>query len=213
MWKSYVFLSLITTSLVGETLSYESITSGESSPSEWILQNMEGTISVQGITKEAKIEMSYSPAYALVQYREVSAGKKELQMTKDRGVLFIASKDRGKERLLSHKIGELPWVQDFKFGFQPFLATDAKKYAFCIIHPDKLDVHDMIAVKDLEESVEIDGKTYEAQRVKISLKGFKKKFWTGYVWFDKENHLMLKYRANKGPGTPYTEILFVGSKT
>ncbi|MBM3197685.1 MAG: hypothetical protein FJZ58_00320 [Chlamydiae bacterium] len=212
MFRKFFICFFVSRVFAGQTIAYESTTAGESTPSEWVLQDVEGKIQVTGNAKGTDVEMSYSPSYALLQYKEKTNTAKELLVVKEGAYLFITNRDKGKEKILSHKVSDTPWVQDFKFGLQPFLMSDAKKYAFCIVHPEKLDVHEMVAQKDMEEVLEVGGKTYFTQKVKISLKGFKKKFWTGYVWFDTTTHLMVKYRANKGPGTPYTEMLLVGEK-
>ena len=59
------------------------------------------------------------------------------------------------------------------------------------------------------ETVEVAGTKYNAQKVKVTLTGFKKNFWKAQLWFDKESHLLIRYRANEAPGTPYTETTLI----
>jgi len=45
---------------------------------------------------------------------------------------------------------------------------------------------------------------YRAQKVKVTLDGFYKKFWKAELWYDTKSHNLLYYKANEGPSTPYT---------
>jgi hypothetical protein len=67
----------------------------------------------------------------------------------------------------------------------------------------------MIATKLDVEDLTINGKIYNAQKLKITLQGFKKRFWKAEVWYDTATHLMLRYKANEGPGTPITDTIFL----
>ena len=69
----------------------------------------------------------------------------------------------------------------------------------------------MIATKDYVEDLSINGKSYKAQKLKITLQGFKKRFWKAEVWYDLQTLELLRYKANEGPGTPITEINLTGS--
>ena len=108
-------------------------------------------------------------------------------------------------------LGKLPWIQEFKFGFQPFLKSQDKELPFTIVYSKDTTLHDMIATKEKIEKVTVGSKTYETQKLKITLQGFKKRFWKAEAWFDLETNLMVKYTSNEGPGTPSIEVTLLPS--
>ncbi len=102
-------------------------------------------------------------------------------------------------------------MQEFVFGFKDFLVSNDREYKFEILNPQDLDMHDMIAIKEYVEELKIDNATYVAQKVKITLQGFKRRFWRAEAWYDTKTQRLLRYKANEGPGTPITETLFIGN--
>ena len=191
---------------------YESECKGVCTQSAWTYEETQERIQVAVKDKESDVQMEYSAVYDLLSYKETKGQEQEMTVTREGPCLLINQNIKGKQKMKSHKMGNSSWVQDFKLGLRPLLTGEDKKFLFQIIDPDSLDVHDMVASKDTEESVEIGGNVYEAQKIKITLQGFKRRFWTGYAWFDKKTHQMIKYRANKGPGTPYTEVVLKEEK-
>ena len=185
---------------------YQSCSSKDIVRTDWNLENKEDKIYLSGIRKGEEIKMEFSPEFVLLSYLEKTSPAKELDIVKDGPCLIIKSREAGKEKIKSCKIGSVPWIQDWKFGLQKFLKEDKKELVFYVVSPKDLSAYEMVATKEMEEDLLMDGRKYQAQKVKITLKGFKKKFWKAQTWFDKKSHLMLKYRANEGPGTPITEI-------
>lgn len=190
-----------------QKIVYQSVTSGEKTMVQWqVKETEEDVLKISGISKGSDIEIECSRDFFLNSYSEKMGAANSLSLTKEGKVLIVDSQEKGKQKLKSYKIGDTPWVQDFKFGLQTFLGSKDKSYNFYILNPKDLALHEMVATKDLEEVLDIGDKKYNAQRVKITLTGFKKKFWKAMAWFDKESLLLIKYRANEGPGTPYTEV-------
>lgn len=185
---------------------YDSCTAGVSTKTDWTIITGGDKVFLDGKNPRSDIKIECSPNYSLLRYFEKSdPSSKELDIRKEGPYLMIKSKEKGKEKTKSFKIGDTPWVQEFKFGFREFLQGNQKEYTFYIVNPKDLDVHEMIATKESIEKLEVRGVMYNAQKVKVTLKGFKKRFWKAYVWFDKELVHMIRYLANEGPGTSYTE--------
>src|SRR3990167_11398522 len=168
----------------GEKVFYESVTAGVSTKSEWEIEKEVGQVVIKGVVEGSSIFMNYSSAFSLEHYVEKTGAEKSLDVTKQSPCLIIKGNSKGREKIKSYKVGNTPWIQDFKFGFIPFLTNKAKTQPFYIINPDNLDVHEMIATKEIEEVLVIEGNKYNTQKIKVTLKGFRKKFWTGYIWFD-----------------------------
>jgi hypothetical protein len=100
----------------------------------------------------------------------------------------------------------LPWIQEFTFGLKSFLSSDKREINFYILRPETFELVEMVAIKKVIENIKIDDATYKAQKLKITLPGFKGNFWKAEAWYDIETNNLLKYKANEGPGTPITVI-------
>jgi hypothetical protein len=147
-----------------------------------------------------------SSSYSFLSFTEKVDQDREFKVSREGSTLKVQFKEKGKEKTKNYDIGQTPWIQEFKFGFQPFLSSNQKEYKFYIINPKDLGLHGMVATKEQVEELTIEGKKYLTQKLKVTLQGFKKKFWRAEVWFDQETQMMVKYKANEGPGTPTTEI-------
>jgi len=184
---------------------YETVTKGESIKTVWNLEKTENKMQIKGLKKGKDVNMECSADFRLESYEEKTSESKFFSIAKLGPCLIVKNTDKGKERTLSHKIGKMPWIQDFTFGFQDFVRSEKKSCEFCIVYPKDLALHEMIATKEGEEEVKIGEKKYKVQRVKITLTGFKKQFWKANALFDKETGILVQYRANEGPRTPYIE--------
>ena len=125
--------------------------------------------------------------------------------------LLFEKTNRGKKQKSEFKISA-PWIQQFGFGLMPFVKSSKKKIKFALINTDKLDLVDMIAQKNEIVPLKIKDKEYQAQKVEVSLQGFKSMFWKAEMWFDKESGDMLKYVADSGPSTSVTTLLFISKE-
>ncbi|NGX29314.1 MAG: hypothetical protein K940chlam4_00145 [Candidatus Anoxychlamydiales bacterium] len=104
------------------------------------------------------------------------------------------------------------WIQDFTFGLRPFLDSKRQKYSFVILSPNDFSTNELIASKEGIEKIKINDTTYNAQRVMITLPGFKAMFWRADAWYDLDTFDLIKYRANKGPGTPMSTLVLDSKK-
>jgi hypothetical protein len=197
---------LQTTGFCDRKVVYQSKTSGKSKSSEWNVKTKDDGISVNSKTINSHINMELSSDLSFISYCEKTEKDRDFEIKRDGVCLFISGTHNGADVLKSYRIGKDLWVQDFKFGLQPFLKGKSRESTFHLVSPKDLDIHELVASKEIEEVIEVEGKKYKTQRVKITLKGFKKRFWKAQAWFDKETHLLVRYRSNEGPGTPYTEV-------
>lgn len=109
------------------------------------------------------------------------------------------------KNLQNHVDGDT-WVQEFDFSFKPFILSETTEFKFSIVHPKKLNLHEMIATKQGFDQVEINEKVFKAQKVKVTLRGFKKMFWHADLWYEQGTGDLLMYKANEGPNTPTSVI-------
>lgn len=203
-------LLFCTNGITEQKIVYESVTKGESIQAFWNVEKKEGKSAMDCVKKDKKIHVEYLLDNSLSNYTE-SMSDRSLCIEKTGPCLIVKNSEKGKEKVLSHRIGNKTWIQEFHFGFQNFIRSEKKSCDFCIVYPKDLALHEMVAIKEGEEELEISGKKYKTQKVKITLSGFKKQFWKAHAWFDKESALLVRYKANEGPRTPYTETSLIQS--
>lgn len=187
-------------------LVYESTTKGEAIKTLWNLEEKEGKTLIQGVKKDRKTDLVYSSDFSLLEFTEKVGIEESLSIEKVGPCLIVKSHQKGKNKILSHKIGDKPWIQEFTFGFQNFIKQKSKTFEFYIIYPKDLSMQEMVITKEVVEEIEVAGKKHQTQKVKITLTGFKKQFWKAQAWFDMTTGLLVQYRANEGPRTAYTDI-------
>lgn len=127
-------------------------------------------------------------------------------------VLVAEGEIKGQKLHETHAIGKTPWIQEFDFGLLPLLTSNKKSLNFEILHPKNFKTHKMVAKKQGIETITIEGTTYEAQQVHITLQGFKSMFWKAQLWYDVKTNDLLMYKANEGPHTPTTTICLIEKK-
>ena len=103
-----------------------------------------------------------------------------------------------------------PWIQQLWFGLSPFAKSTDKEITFYTIDPSSLKIFKLIAKKTEVETLKIKEVDYLAQKMVVTLPGFKGQFWKAHIWFDAKTHHFLKYVGNRGPGTKTSTILSLG---
>ncbi len=185
--------------------TYLSILNGEKTNTQWTLHEDANKIEVSGQNRGNDVKLKYSQAFDLHYFIEKEPKDQLFEIQREGTNLSV--KNQEKVKVLS--IGNTPWIQEFKFGFKPFLTSKKQEISFVIVYKKDTTIHDMTATKEKIERIIINEKPYETQKLKITLKGFKKRFWKAEAWFDLETKLLVKYRSNEGPGTPYVEVTLI----
>ncbi len=189
---------------------YESSTEGKDSQSvDWSLKEESDKIEIKGKNRGNVVEFEYSPSFSLLHYIETNSSTLLFDIVQKGSELFV--KNNGKTKNL--RLGKLPWIQEFKFGFRPFLEKSEKELSFNIVYSKDNSLHEMVATKEAIETLHVKGKTYETQKLKITLKGFKKRFWKAEAWYDLKTLMLVKYKSNEGPGTPFVEVSLLDLQT
>ena len=207
LFRSFFIISsfFLTYAWGEQTVTYQASLEGKETKTHWVIEENQNTVEILGKNKGNDIKLKYSPSFSLLHYFESEPKASQLDIHREDSNLIV--KNNTKAKIL--KIGNLPWIQEFKFGFQPFLKTSDKELFFGIVYNKDTSLHEMIATKESIEKITVAGQIYEAQKLKITLKGFKKRFWKAEAWFDLKTNLMVKYRSNEGPGTPPIEVTLI----
>ncbi|MBX9923556.1 MAG: hypothetical protein K2Y01_05540 [Rhabdochlamydiaceae bacterium] len=192
-----------------QKMVYQSSTEGVHIQTEWVVDHQQEPIGIVGKNRGNDIQLKYSPSFSLLHYVETGSTAKAFEVVREGSMLIINNETKTKKL----KLGNLPWVQEFKFGFKPFLQSSDQEFIFGIVYNKDNTLQEMIATKEKIETVTVNNQTYETQKLKITLTGFKKRFWKAEAWFDVKTKLMVQYRSNEGPRTPMTEVILLDFST
>jgi hypothetical protein len=207
-----IFISSLLLSPKGwsnQLYTYQGVLSGVKTITKWIVKDSENKVDISGQNRGNEVKLEYTPTFNLQQFIEKEPDAAPFEVKREGEKLFVKNHDTEKPL----NVGSQPWIQEFKFGFIPFLKSTDKTIDFAIVYRKDTSLHEMIASKEEVEKIQVNGKEYEAQKLKITLRGFKKRFWKAEVWYDTKKHLLIKYKSNEGPGTPYTEVTLLEEET
>lgn len=195
------------------TYTYAKEVEGRSSETTWTLEKNGEALHIQGEGSGGSTLIVTSPQMETQSFVYKSKNEEnEYSIFRDGRYLVARLNQAGEKAQKEFNLGNRTWVQEFDFSFRPFILSTADTYKFCIVHPKKLSLHNMIAAKTHYETLSLGGKTYQTVRVKVTLTGFKKMFWKADLWFERQTGDLLKYVSNEGPNTP-TSIITLLSKS
>jgi hypothetical protein len=202
---------LFSTSFANVTYVYNKDVEGRESKTTWQLEVKDKELHIDGESLSSNTKIIVSPEQTTQSFSHTSKNGQEVYY-REGPTLIARSNVNGKQTERSYKIEKNLWLQEFAFGFKPFILSHLKDFRFCIINPKNLDLHDMIATKQSLDRLRLNGEEKEALHVKVTLTGFKKMFWHADLWFDPQAGDLLMSKASEGPNTP-TTIITLFSKT
>lgn len=207
--------------LVGEesspaktTYIYQKDIEGRNTQTTWIVEEKDKNLHIQGTSGGGETLVITTPPLKTQSFSYQSKNNQnEYYIHRDGPYLLARRIDNGNVTQKEFNIGSDFWVQEFDFSMRPFILSTADSLKFYIVHPTKLSLHHMIATKaDSLDHIDVNGQSFDAIKVKITLSGFKKMFWKAELWFDRNTGDLLKYMANEGPNTPMS-VITLFSKT
>ncbi len=169
------------------------------------------TITIDKQNDQLIVEGKHANSTTMIEYTlHYTLEKIHSKTTKENEYLFILEGDYLKLKKIydghfaerEYDMRGTPWIQDFDFGLKPFLMSSLRKYKFSIINPYNLTLSNMIAIKQEIESITVNNKEFLAQKIKVTLQGYKQMFWSAEIWYDTKTDMLLIYKANEGPNTP-----------
>ncbi len=193
-----------------ETLVYTKESGSEKIVTTYIVDKTSTAYKVDISNKDQETQLESDVPYQLItlSYKSKKNTDHYTFSLKD-SILVADGQIKGQKLHESYKINKTLWIQEFDFGLLPLLTSDRKSLNFEILHPKTFKVHKMVAKKQGIEPITIEGKTYQAQEVSVTLQGFKSMFWKAQLWYDAKTHDLLIYKANEGPHTPTTMIYLI----
>ncbi|MCX7882539.1 MAG: hypothetical protein N2314_04890 [Brevinematales bacterium] len=118
---------------------------------------------------------------------------------------FLVRKEEGIV-VSNYTIDEAPWYQFVEVSFRPWLVSGKKvSPMFWIFQPGVMVLHKMIAYRENEEPLVLQGKSLSSLKVRMTLPGAKAAFWRAWYWFD-TNGVFLRYEGVRIVGQPVTKV-------
>lgn len=185
-----------------QKMVYQSAKEGVNVQAEWSVNLAEESIGIVGKNVGRDVHLKYSPSFSLLHYLETENTSPSFEIVREGTQLTV--KNQNKTKTLN--LGNLPWIQEFKFGLKPFLESSDKEHIFGIVYRKDSTLQELVATKEKTETITVNNQNYETQKLKITLTGFKKRFWKAEAWFDLTTNLLVQYISNEGPRTPMTEV-------
>lgn len=212
--KLLAILTLILSiAFADETYIYHKDVEGRESKTTWKLQFRDDQLHIDGESLSGNTKIITNPERITQSFSHKSKnGQNEYTIHREGPILIARSNVNGDQTERHYKVGKDLWLQEFDFSFKPYILSNLRNLHFAIVHPKKLDLHNMIATKQALEPLNLNGKLIETLRVKVTLTGFKKMFWHADLWFDPQEGDLLMYKANEGPNTP-TSVITLFSKS
>ncbi|MEX0962208.1 MAG: hypothetical protein WDZ28_05075 [Simkaniaceae bacterium] len=194
---------------------YEESVNGQQIQTLWYEEKKGDELLLEGQNSKSLITIRCSDEFVIDKIKYVNKkGEIPQEYTCQRkgSSLYVTSLFGDRKIEKNFKIGNSAWVQEFGFGLRPFVQSEYRSYKFSIINPKDFTLNALVAKKERIELITLNAQTYKAQKIKITLQGFKSMFWTAHAWFDTVSGNLLMYRGNKGPNTPTTIITLLEEK-
>lgn len=196
-------------SVESQVLMYTSTTEDIITPQK-ISRKTEGSYEVVEIWEDDK----YSGHY----FTKDGATKKWIHQDKTNGHEFVAKRNGNTitiTGLYQHKkikktvsVDDNIWTNKIDYGLSYFAQSEHDETTFWTLKLSDLEPLQFKAYKEGEEIISINGQSFKATKVKLTLKNiFLAKLWSAHLWYRVSDGLFLKYEGAMGrPGTPVTTI-------
>ncbi|MBQ3374755.1 MAG: amidohydrolase family protein [Oscillospiraceae bacterium] len=127
----------------------------------------------------------------------------DLSAEKDGDYIKLKGTFKGKAQEKTYKIGDGLWYQEMELAMPAFIASEEKQIVFYSIgtgdNRGAMNLGEFAAEKAGEETVEINGRTYDCVKLSYVLTVFAWA-WTGFCWYDKKTgQLVQTGEKGKGP--------------
>lgn len=107
----------------------------------------------------------------------------------------------------AYPTGNYPWFQKYAFSLKGFIASPEKKKEFVVLRYANLEPFTLQIVKEKDETIAMNHVDVLCCRAKLSVTGWKSRFYSVKFWFRKSDGLFVRFEGVNGPpGTPTTTI-------
>ena len=186
---------------------YVEETSDQTITTTWDVIKKGNSLVITGINDLNTTTLKTDLKYGQKEYKYFTKnGSTNYEIKRYNSDLIAKGKYDNKEMDETHNISHDLWIQQLGFGLIEFAKSSKKKLQFHVINPQDFSINKLVATKQKPSYLTINDKTYEAQKIKITLTGIGSLFWEAEIWYDTKDNSYLKYVGNKGPNTPTTTV-------
>ncbi|MFH1429292.1 MAG: hypothetical protein ABIH39_06065 [Candidatus Margulisiibacteriota bacterium] len=122
----------------------------------------------------------------------------QISVTREDNYLLFSGMQNSKEIIKSVRIDSNGWYGSI-FMFRGFVLSDLKQItAYMAVFNDQT-AQKLVAIKGDIETITVNGKEYQAQKVKFTLPDWRSIFWASYYWFRVSDGVLVKTEETRGP--------------
>lgn len=104
------------------------------------------------------------------------------------------------------------WFQSLYYSLGKLVKSPYRDVSFWTIKEGDIVPVMLKARRKGHESVTVDGKIIQTQKIEVRSDNFFSKLWRGFYWFRESDNLLVKYRSEPGlPGAKETVVTLVSS--
>jgi len=158
-------------------------------------------LTVNGQARREEIETDRLMSMRKWRYINPDQGSDYLIQRKD-NLLHLSGVFKGRKIDRSCKTPNLGWKQFFPLGLEELITSGKDTLDYTALNPSDLSLCTFTAVKKGLENVVVNGRTYEAVHVRITLSGLLSYFWHADSWHRKSDGRYIRYEYRNGINAP-----------
>jgi len=203
--------SLFTFAQDNMTYVYQVVSDGEISDSvEWRVMHKEDIILLESTLLGTSYSYECNPDFTIRTMDMKQNNSDHLLFSDSGSEIFIRGKKDGDNINTKISKSKYPWYQNIGWAASNMLANGKDELTFSLIRPDNFSILNMQAKVMDEERIMYENGLHDVVKVKITLTGLLKHFWSGYYWYRKDDFKMVKYQGNSGPpGSPTLTMVLI----
>ncbi len=175
---------------------------GKSVILKWIETNENGLRKMVQETENG-IETSYgnNSTTRWTYQSKTSSDSVEVLIKDNIGTIYVTKNAVASSK--SFNLNKEPFKYPPSFSMNDFINSDKKSLIIWVSNKADGELRQMVFTKLMNETITIEGNTYECLKMEMKPTGFSGMFWQAYYWFEIKTGKFIKYFGKKGPpGTP-----------
>jgi len=209
---SFLFCFTSVLAVSGEEYHYLQQKGKEIIPFTWKIENSGDRVLIS-VFKNGNSYISTCSSDGLTrkwQLRDVLKGNFEAKRVEN--ILYINGKMEGEPYENAAGLSDQPWFQSLYYSLSKLVKSPYRDIFFWTIQEGEIVPVILKARRIGPESVEVNGKMVQTQKIKVRSDDFFSKLWQGLYWFRESDNLLVMYRSEPGfPGAKETIVTLVDS--
>jgi len=209
LFASLLFLlsGLTSTPANGKEYHYQEQKGKEITSFTWKIKNSGGKAHIS-VLKNSNSYISTCNNDGSTRYWKMTDIKKgDFEVTRVNNLLNIIGKMDGEVYENSVGLNDKPWFQSPYYALGKFIDSSYRDISFWIFQEGNIEPVILNARKRGAESIVVNSKTIQAQKVEVRSDDFFSKLWRGFYWFREGDNRLVMYRSESGiPGIKDTIV-------